>query len=515
MFCKRDGYPVSPRLLDCLHTGCHDCLEQSVRSDCAIECLLCHQVTKLTGQGVSGLRADHVSNQEKASSLRGGTELFCEECSEPDQSATSFCEECGLLLCQFHVSAHAKSRRTVHHRIIAVCSTHCERAARQAPAPSQFGKELDTFCHSCGVFLCRERAGGHGQHKLQYVRKDEELPSYEFSFSSASAVDKTRDVCDTEQGMLTACERIHKDAKLRSEELDARAEVVSDSIADFVAELKELLEKNRETLLAQLGSQMTAMKMPVEAVLKKAEGICHGLKALQSLEQDALNLHVDGKAAWELGWAVSKQRERLKSSFDALQCEKYTIDGASVDMIGFKPAQQFKLADGLKVGNAGSVRVSDVEAVSCLDGRIAMRWRMAFLGKPLPQDILKSTSAFNPTDPRMLFGDLQVRIHCKGQSSEQGATTKLETLQLRSIHLDSSNGANQIMLSCLLNPQEIQYATGSLKATVLHNGYETNACSVAKSWSFLSPIPGACQITERQNYTELTINGGVCITASL
>ena len=371
MFCKRDGYPVSPRLLDCLHTGCHECLEQSVRSDCAIECLLCHQVTKLTGQGVRGLRADHVSNREKASSLHGGTELFCEECSEPDQSATSFCEECGLLLCQVHVSAHAKSRLTIHHRMIVICSAHCERATRQPPVPSQFGEELDTFCHSCGVFLCGERAGGHGQHNLQYVGKDEELPSCEFSYSSASVADKTRDAGDTEQGMLTACERIHKDAKSRAEELDARAEVVSDSISDFVAELKDLLEKNRETLLAQLGGQVTAMKMPVEAALKKAEGICHGLKALQSLEEDALNLHVDGKAGWELGWAMSKQRERLRSSFDALQSEKYTVDGASVDIIGFKPAQQFRLADGLMVGNAGSVRVSDAEAVSCMDGRIS------------------------------------------------------------------------------------------------------------------------------------------------
>lgn len=103
---------TSPKLLNCFHVYCQDCLlsllvaKDGQKEKLSIECPACRQATPLPPTGVEGLQAAfHVKGGEASEE----SSKYCPDHSK--EETTMFCETCGLLVCSECVVIGGK-----HHR---------------------------------------------------------------------------------------------------------------------------------------------------------------------------------------------------------------------------------------------------------------------------------------------------------------------------------------------------------------------------------------------------------------
>ena len=99
-----------PKLLQCFHVYCKDCLQQLVITDrqgqLSLLCPTCRQSTLLPPiTGVSGLQpAFHIHHlfeiQEALKKVEGPQKVQCEKCTTMIQTATNFCQDCGKFICE-------------------------------------------------------------------------------------------------------------------------------------------------------------------------------------------------------------------------------------------------------------------------------------------------------------------------------------------------------------------------------------------------------------------------------
>ena len=89
---------VDPRILQCAHSFCFDCLEQRV-SDACITCVTCGQTAQVPAQGVVRLRKDLVlvTLLEARDLLHDGCSMRCTVCDR--NRAAHACFTCNALLC--------------------------------------------------------------------------------------------------------------------------------------------------------------------------------------------------------------------------------------------------------------------------------------------------------------------------------------------------------------------------------------------------------------------------------
>jgi len=122
-----------PRYLPCLHTFCCNCIaalpKNNKKGGPRIKCPLCNKMHNIPSDGfpknfmISNLQG--IINQKNKSS---SSPIFhCNECSD-QIAAVAKCDACGedSYMCEFHVEAHKKSKKTVSHPIVML--------AKEAPA---------------------------------------------------------------------------------------------------------------------------------------------------------------------------------------------------------------------------------------------------------------------------------------------------------------------------------------------------------------------------------------------
>lgn len=111
-----DDYDFSPipRLLPCLHSMCHSCLEEQFEKNDYqfIECVLCHH--KEVVKGINFLPLDLTILKQIVNT--NSTELLasCARCYDVVPSV-SWCETCSSALCEFHHQDHKLSVETSKH----------------------------------------------------------------------------------------------------------------------------------------------------------------------------------------------------------------------------------------------------------------------------------------------------------------------------------------------------------------------------------------------------------------
>lgn len=110
-----DFSPI-PRLLPCLHTLCHSCLEEQYEKDDAhlVKCPQCDYeepilAVDLLPLDVSALKQVVASNSSELLAQ-------CAKCYDP-VSSVSWCESCSSALCEFHHQDHKLSVDTSRHNI--------------------------------------------------------------------------------------------------------------------------------------------------------------------------------------------------------------------------------------------------------------------------------------------------------------------------------------------------------------------------------------------------------------
>ncbi len=100
-------YLVIPRLLNCLHTSCHSCLEdQFQRNNGQLECPICKK-TQIT-KGVRYLPLDVQTMNEIVKFTKSVSMTYCSRCHDENPSY-SWCFTCHSAMCEFHHQDHKLS----------------------------------------------------------------------------------------------------------------------------------------------------------------------------------------------------------------------------------------------------------------------------------------------------------------------------------------------------------------------------------------------------------------------
>ena len=261
-----------PKLLQCFHVYCKECLERLVLRDqqgLSLRCPSCRRSTLLPPNSISGLQpAFHVHHWfeirdalVKVKKVKGPQKTQCEKCSEND--ATNFCHDCGQFICRACSKIHRTWAELSTHEVISL--DRLEGDVTQLVPPTKKvtycskhpTKESDLYCETCEELICRDCiVRVHRDH--QYDLITDAYPKHKNVI--------TDHLQPVKQQLGVVNEAI--------ESLDTRRQQISDqrmaieaNIRKTIRRLQEALEERKTELIGQL-DQLTQQKMKSLAAQK-------------------------------------------------------------------------------------------------------------------------------------------------------------------------------------------------------------------------------------------------------
>ena len=162
-----DSY-TEPKLLQCFHVFCKQCLEQLVvhdRQGLSLHCPSCRQTTLLPPTGVSGLRTAFYLNNlfevyDAIKKVKKPQKTQCEKCKK--RVATNFCRNCGQCICARCTETHQEWEEFSSHEVITITQLEGD-VAQLLPAKKKVlfcskhpTNELDIYCETCEELICRD-----------------------------------------------------------------------------------------------------------------------------------------------------------------------------------------------------------------------------------------------------------------------------------------------------------------------------------------------------------------------
>ena len=254
-----------PKLLQCFHVYCKECLERLVLRDqqgLSLRCPSCRRSTLLPPNSISGLQpAFHVHHWfeirdalVKVKKVKGPQKTQCEKCSEND--ATNFCRDCGQFICSACSKIHQTWAELSTHEVISL--DRLEGDMTQLVPPTRKvtycskhpAKESDLYCKTCEELICRDCiVRVHRDH--QYDLITDAYPKHKNVI--------TDHLQPVKQQLGVVNEAI--------ESLDTRRQQISDqrmaieaNIHKTIRRLQEALEERKTELIGQL-DQLIQQKM--------------------------------------------------------------------------------------------------------------------------------------------------------------------------------------------------------------------------------------------------------------
>ncbi len=149
------GTYTNPKLLQCHHAYCQQCLARLVQQDqqgqLTLTCPTCRQVTPIPASGVAGLRSDFRTNQL--------LEIAGEDWKKRE---TSVPENVEIAATSPKVESASASSLTPHENTTVCC-------------PEHDGKEVTLYCETCGESICLKCVMKGGKHQSHVCEELDEV----------------------------------------------------------------------------------------------------------------------------------------------------------------------------------------------------------------------------------------------------------------------------------------------------------------------------------------------------
>ena len=252
-------YFTNPKLLQCFHVFCKDCLEplmqQTEQHGLSLRCPTCRCSTHPPTTGVSGLQsAFHIHHLfeirdalQKVKQGQEGQKTQCEKCKK--REAKGFCHDCGKLICEACIVVHQTWEEFSTHKVISLEQLKSKATEMVPLATKTFycskhpEKELDLFCETDQELICRDCiVKTHRDHQYDFV--SEAFPKHQYFI--ATQLNLVR------QQLITATKGIADLDTVISEVVCQKA-TIEVEIRMKIDQLHKALEVKNAELIHQLG----------------------------------------------------------------------------------------------------------------------------------------------------------------------------------------------------------------------------------------------------------------------
>ena len=383
---------TDPKLLQCFHVFCKDCLEPLVLRDqhgLSLRCPNCRRSTLLPVNGVSGLQpAFHVHHLfeiqdalQKVKQGQEGQKTLCEKCNKRD--VNGFCRDCGEFICNTCIEMHQTWKELSTHKVISLEQLKSDATEMVSPTKKTLycskhpGKELDLFCETDQEVICRDCiVKTHRDHQYDFV--NEAFPKHRDTI--ASHLEPVRQQLSTVnkavQGLVTAQDQI----------MDQRA-AIEVNIQRKVRQLHEALEVRKTKLIGEL-DRMTQQKLKALSIQRdELELVQTRLNSCLEFVSDSLKTGCEGEIL-AMEKPVVQQVKEMCAEFDPRKfppCEQ--ADMALSASSKLLPAcqqfgqvsrmcpEKYATGKGLEVATVGEQSTVTVHAIDAHGSKFA---------KPLP-----------------------------------------------------------------------------------------------------------------------------------
>ena len=255
-----------PKLLQCFHVFCKDCLEPLVLRDqhgLLLRCPNCCRSTLLPENSVSGLQPSfHIhqllkiqKKRQKVKQVREGQKIQCEKCNNGE--ANKFCRDCGKFVCEACIEVHQIWEEFTTHKVISLEQLESDATEMVPPTkktlfcPNHPGKELDLFCETDQELICRDCIDRtHQDHQYDLVSKV--FPKYQ---------DTVATYLDPIKQQLNSVNKVIQD-------LDTAQEGIMDQQAAIEADIQKKIMQLHEILVLRKNELITELDQVVQQKLK-------------------------------------------------------------------------------------------------------------------------------------------------------------------------------------------------------------------------------------------------------
>ena len=311
-----------PKLLQCFHVFCKDCLQRLVvkekQGQLSLRCPKYRQSTILppTATDVSSLQsAFHIHHlleiQDALQKLKQPNKVNCDRCKTP-RLATSYCRDCGQFICHICSTVHNDWDTFAKHEVVAL--EQLESKVKELDALKKVtlycslhqGKELELYCETCEELICHNcTVSKHCQpeHKYDLVTDTFEKHKTDIT-TSLQSVDQ----------QLDAYGKAKEHVRLRSVELDDQEAAVEASIQQEAQHLHKVIEERTAELIGRLHQLTKTKKKNLEAQNDELETAETKLASCQSFVRDSLRTGSQGEVM-KIKATVKKQVKEMISNF--------------------------------------------------------------------------------------------------------------------------------------------------------------------------------------------------------
>ena len=259
--CKKDY--KEPKLLQCFHVYCTDCLEPLVIQDpqgTSLNCPSCRRPTPLPQDSIFGLQpAFHIHHLfeirdalEKVEKVKGLQKPQCDKCKKRD--AANFCHNCQFI-CTRCTETHQDWPELSDHEVISLSQLKgdvtqlvppTKRPAHCSKHPS---KESDLLCETCEELICRDCiVRDHRDHQYDLI-----------SFAFPKHKEVLTDCLQPVKRQLMAMNEAIKNLDTRQRAILEQRMAIKVEIDKTFQQLQEALEERKTELIGRL-DQLTQQK---------------------------------------------------------------------------------------------------------------------------------------------------------------------------------------------------------------------------------------------------------------
>ena len=308
---------VEPKLLNCLHSFCLECLDNLVfyKENERIECCVCGQKTCIPGSGMSDLPTNVVIKQLLDLNEDLEKDSYCDICilHGEEKKSSGQCVDCNDMLCSECCEKHTYSRLTISHTVVPLQDVTADnercvvrlRENKVLSCSEHTDEKLKFYCISCQIVVCRDCVLlSHSSH--QVLTTDKVIQKIKD--------DINRKVKELNQTKEKKWDELIKYEKLLEEKFDSEKSTLDTVYKEMITVVEEKYKVSLESLNEHYHNLRSRLEERKEKVEKNRGCVEDTEKNVTFLLNQGQDLEITNMES-----LIRNQLAKLKNSFENIK----------------------------------------------------------------------------------------------------------------------------------------------------------------------------------------------------